>query len=179
MKTFTIHLSLALLAACGGNLNVGDPGDGSTTGNVVGSGSCKASDCAAYAIHCSTGTATKSAMRSRRGEFRLHADRHVHRHERDANVHVHAASGQLQRQRPVWLDRCFGGLRRDHAVERSDDLDDDAWRELRQYVLANDRRVYLSIDGWRLWLRPRATRSERRHRHGDHTGVLAERSAGV
>jgi len=62
MKNFTsrpIVSSLALLvAACGGNLNVGNPSGGDAGGNVVGSGSCTASDCSAYAITCSTGQPT-------------------------------------------------------------------------------------------------------------------------
>ena len=60
MKTSTLLLGcFALpLLACGGDLNVGGgPPDSSST-SVVGSGSCKASDCSAYAIQCSSGTPT-------------------------------------------------------------------------------------------------------------------------
>ncbi len=57
MKTSSIFFSFALVAACGGNLDVGDgPGDSST--NVVGSGSCKSTDCSTYSIQCSSGTPT-------------------------------------------------------------------------------------------------------------------------
>jgi hypothetical protein len=59
MNNFTTLFSLSVLTllACGGDLNVGNGPGGSdaSNGNVVGSGGCKASDCSAYAITCSSG----------------------------------------------------------------------------------------------------------------------------
>ena len=56
MKTLIFGVVLSLVA-CGGDLNVGDSGDASTA-DVVGTGSCKASDCSAYSIQCSSGKPT-------------------------------------------------------------------------------------------------------------------------
>jgi hypothetical protein len=55
MRNFTF-VTLTLVVACGGNLDVGN-GPGTDSG-VTGTGSCTASDCAGYAITCSSGEPT-------------------------------------------------------------------------------------------------------------------------